>query len=338
MKVNRQKLVSILSAIKPGLAKKQIVEEAAHFIFTGEDVLTYNDNICIIHPFQTDFKCSIAANEFYKIMANIETNEVELFLEDNKLKIYADKTKANLATSDGEKILSMINNFKLNQVMKNLIPLPEDFLKGAELCKFSASKNASNPILTCISIDKDSMTSSDDLRISQYKMKKSINCSILIPAKSVMELIKFPVIDYYISTGWIFFATKEDILFCSRLVTGKYYDCSEFFSFERGIEIDLPKEISKMIEISSILTEGEYDTDKFVDFEISNGKIKCKGENSVGWIENEIETVSKSTIKFSINPLFLIKILEYSSKMIYKDNRVLFSFDNFQHLMTLKAN
>ena len=48
MKVNRQKLVSILSAIKPGLAKKQIVEEAAHFIFTGE-VPDYSNNYYIIY-------------------------------------------------------------------------------------------------------------------------------------------------------------------------------------------------------------------------------------------------------------------------------------------------
>lgn len=338
MKVDRQKLIDILSKIKPGLAKKQIIEESTHFIFTGEDVLTYNDNICIIHPFKTDFKCSVIANEFYKIITNIEIDEIELYLEENKLKIYADKTKANLITSDGGKIFSMINNFKLNEIMENLIPLQEDFLKGVELCMFSTSKNSSNAILTCISINKDIITSSDDLRISQYKMKNSMNCSILIPAKSIMELIKFPVIDYYISDGWIFFSTKEDILFCSRLVSGEYYDCSKFFENIDGVEIDLPKEISKMIEISSIITEGEYDADKLINLEIKDGKIKCKGESSIGWIENEIEINSKSTIKFLINPIFLIKILEYSSKMIYKDNRILFNFDNFKHLMALKVD
>ncbi len=337
MKVKRGELVKALTAIKPGLARREIVEAATHFIFTGQDVMTYNDQICIIHPFDSDFKCSISANEFYKIMAGMSAEDVELTLEEDKLKIKSAKTKASLATSSGEKVLDMIKTLELGAIMKKLEPLPEDFVAGAELCSFSASKDMSHPSLTCLLIEDDYIMSSDDLRISQYKMKKAMNCSILIPATAITELIKFPVVDYCVTGGWAFFATKDDVLFCCRMVEGKFNDYSKYFENFEGLQIDLPKDIGAMIETAAILTEGEFDTDKLVEIEIEKNKIRCRGKSEVGEIENETDIISShDKIIFSINPMFLLKILEHSSKMIYKDNRALFDAGNFQHLMALK--
>ena len=92
-----------------------------------------------------------------------------------------------------------------------------------------------------------------------------------------------------------------------------------------------------MIETAAILTGGEFDTDKLVEIEIEKNKIRCRGKSEVGEIENETDIISShDKIIFSINPMFLLKILEHSSKMIYKDNRALFDAGNFQHLMALK--
>jgi hypothetical protein len=340
MKINREKLVNILSAIKPGLAKKQIVEAATHFIFTGQDVLTYNDSICIIHPFDTDFKCSISANEFYKILSNISAEEIEITLEEDKLKIKTAKTKVTLATSSGESILDMIENLKLDEVMKKLTPLPEGFLRGVELCSFSTSKSMAQPVLTCVLIKDKLIMSSDDLRISKFEMQKAIKPSILLPASAITELVKFPVEDYCISDGWAYFATKDDVLFCSRLVIGEHNDYEKYFEGMEGTQINLPEDLAKMIESASVLTEGEYDTDRLIEIEIEKGKIRCKGENSLGWIENEttLDFKQDKSIKFSINPIFLMKILEYSSSMIYQDDRALFSTKGFDHLMALKID
>ena len=44
MKINRSKLLDILQIIKPGLANKEIVEQSTHFIFSGENISTYNES------------------------------------------------------------------------------------------------------------------------------------------------------------------------------------------------------------------------------------------------------------------------------------------------------
>ena len=71
MEVNKEELLKILIAVKPALSKKEILLQMSHIIFTGEDVATFNDTLCIIHPYKTDFKCSVQGEEFYKDSRNV---------------------------------------------------------------------------------------------------------------------------------------------------------------------------------------------------------------------------------------------------------------------------
>jgi len=61
---DKGKTLKILSAIKPGLAMKDIVEGMKNFYFDGKNIITYNDKVSIMHPFVTDFKSFIHAETF----------------------------------------------------------------------------------------------------------------------------------------------------------------------------------------------------------------------------------------------------------------------------------
>ena len=75
MKIKKLELINILQRVKPGLAKRDVIEQFTHFIFTGESVITYNDEICISHPLKTDFVCSAKSEEFFK--AILKRSEVD---------------------------------------------------------------------------------------------------------------------------------------------------------------------------------------------------------------------------------------------------------------------
>ena len=87
MKVKKSELVDALSKVKPGLAKKEIVEQATHFIFSQGEIITFNDQISIMHPFDCDFDFSVKGEEFFKIVSGITEEEIDLSLKDNTLHI-----------------------------------------------------------------------------------------------------------------------------------------------------------------------------------------------------------------------------------------------------------
>lgn len=341
MKIKRQVLIDILSSVKPGLAKKGIVEQMTHFVFSGDDVVAYNDKICIVHPFRADFTCSVSAEQFYKILNGIQVEEIDLSFKDDKLKITAKGINSGLVTDTGEDILDKMDLLNIDAMSKKAKPLPKDFLDGIELCMFSASKDQTNPTLTCLLIEDRFIASTDDLRISEYQMKSKMNCSILLPAISAFELIKFKVDKYALADNlsWVYFFDKNGVVFCSRLLAGEFPDYIKFFDGFDKKEIKLPKELVNMILTASVLVEGEIDVDKEIQIEIVGKELKVSGSNQLGsWVESIADMPAKiGDIKFAINPLFLTKVLNYTQSMFYGGNKALFESGEFRHIIALKA-
>jgi hypothetical protein len=338
MKIKKAALLKALESIKPGLAKKQIIESDKDFIFTGNDVLTYNSQMSIFYPFETDFKCSVPSFELYNIIKNIKEDEIEISVLENKLNIKSEKTKANISISKAEKISEIISSLDLNKIMENLLPLPKKFLEGIELCLLSASNDLTKPSLSSILIKNNLIMSSDSFRISKFDMDESIEKTFYIPINSAIELIKLPVVDYCYNENFIFFSTKEDVLFfCQAINPEIIYNYEDFFDNFKGINITLPNDISEMIKSSSVFSEGDFTTEKMIQIKILKNEIKCKGENGIGWIESssKIDFNSDIGINFSINPEFFSKILQYSTKISYQKGKILFSMENFSHLIAL---
>lgn len=336
MKVNKQELLDALVAVRPGLAKKAVVEQMSRFIFTEVEVVTYNDRICISYPFKTDFQCSIAAEEFFKVISGLTQKSVELLFKNDKLVIKSGKVKASLSAFTAEDELEMLEVLELGSLDKKWRDLPKDFTEGIFLCLFSASKDMSQLNLTCLKIEDDVIISSDDIRVSHYVMKESIGTSFLIPAESVSELVRFKITKFYLGDSWIYFSTDDGVVFCSKVVKGEYLDFTQYFEFE-NVRLRLPVDLKQAVETVSVLAEGKFDIDKKISISIVDGKIKCRGEKEVGWIEKEIDIKFKreESIYFEINPIFFSEILARTNVMLCGEDKVLFRTDSFTHLISL---
>lgn len=337
MKVNKKDLMSVLQVIKPGLAKKEMAEQATHFGFTGRDIVTFNDQICIIHPFKTDFSNSVPADQFYKILDKITVDEIEMVIKDDKLSISAGKVRGGLSIQDGKALLDRVEAVGVDEV-KKWKTLPKDFLEAIGLCMFSASTDFSDPVMTGVFVDNDAVISTDSLRISEYILSKEMGETFNIPVSSIVELVKLSVVAYHIGKSWAYFITDDDVVFCAKLLdTSKYpKDIDEFFDI-KGITFELPESFKAMIETASVMVEGDTEAEKLVEIEIKKDSISCKGSNDIGWIETELDIDLKieKSIKFLINPSFLLKIMEHTRKMTYAAERGLFKTKNFQHLIAL---
>ncbi len=335
MKIKTKELSKVLNKIRIGTIKKSLTGEEQAFIFTEDNILTYNDQICIQHPFTSDFQCSIPANEFYDIVSKIDDKEITLkYLKDkNRLIIKSKSVNANLSVIHQEDILQLIQDLGIDSI-KRWKKIPKDFIEGAFLCSFSVSKDATLPYLTCIFVDDKRIISSDNYRISKYTMKSRIRHSFLIPGDSALILSKSEIIEYNVGESWAYFRTEDDAVFAIRLVNEEYVGVDDLFEFE-GKKIELPEDLKKTVEAVSILAEGDFDIDKRIEVSIEDKKIKCRGERDIGWMENTLPIDYKGKTSFFINPIFFSKILEKTNKMVIGEDRALFELDNFQHLISL---
>lgn len=331
MKIKTKELKKIFEKVKIGLSQKGFVEQQKNITFDGKYVFTYSGSIGVFLPFETDFACSVPAQEFMKIISDISDNEVEFDLSDNKLRLKGKGVDVDLNVltdiNDSEKVINKNIRFR---------ELPKDFMKGVDLCSFAASKDTNSKFNGIFVSGKD-IFGSDDLRISYFEMEEAVKVPFLIPLSSAISLKGFNLKKYGIEDGWIYFEDTDGVMFCSRLLEPEYDEPSQHFIFD-GTQITFPEDIKKLVEKAEILSEGDFDVDRKIIVRISGNKLTCIGDNEVGKISAYTEISGKDdedNIEFVINPIFFRRILNETNTAIISEDRIMFSIDNFKHLISL---
>lgn len=348
MKLNREELLKTLTLAKPALAKKEFILQATHFIFQGDYIATYNDSICIIAPFKTNFKCSVNGDEFYKALESISEEIVDISLTDNQILIKSKKTKAGLSTlvDDQEKVDNLIEDLKNRTSEKKFWKkLPGDFINGIFLCMFNASKDMTTGVRCCVAVRGNEIYSTDNLRISKYTLSSKMD-EMLIPARDAVELSKYEVTRYGKSDNWLHFITDDEVMFSCRTMIGDYpFDSlSRFFKKEPNNVMTLPKDLQDVMKAAAVFAAGDVDVAKMVEIKIEGNTIHCKSEKERGWMEKEIDIEEKfeKEILFYINPMFFAQVLDKATSLFlivgeeYPDKAV-FLNENFVHMIALPA-
>lgn len=327
MKVDRKELLKILTKVKFILMKENTIEQADQFIFQDKKIYGYNDKACIFFPYDIGFNFSVPAKEFYDIFFKVKDKEVDIQNLEDKIQIKIGGTKASINCKKKEVDFSF-----LQQEIK-WISLPINFIEGLRLCSGSIFKDGNKFPLNMLKIG-DSIIGSDNLRISRFKLSEF--CDEFL-CSSFEQLIKLNPVKYFIDNSWAYFLLEGEGIFCSRRIKGEYPEVNHCFDFE-GIQMEFPKGLKQMLEESLIFAEGEKEYEKKVVIEIENGVLKCFGENDIGKIGSSIRVRSDRKIKFSINPIFLLRILEKTNSLFLGKDRVLFKTeDGFEQLITLYA-
>jgi DNA polymerase III sliding clamp (beta) subunit (PCNA family) len=335
VKVNRKDLLRILKLLRPAVAKREIIEQQTHFIITGSDIVSYNAQISISHPFKSEISCSVKADEFYNILESMQADEVTLTLEANQLKIEDEFTKAGLSTVVEDVVSSLIESLK-TQMEIEWKKVPDNFIEGLKLCMFSASKDMTKGKATCIGIQGINIFGSDDRRISWYTLQEDMG-NFLIPARDIVELVKFPEIkEYWIADNWAHFRTDQGVTFSVlKFPSNEYPDASRHFNNIEGTKVRLPDELKEAVEACAIMTEGDIQADKKINVHIGDKKIVCGAVKERGWIERTVITTFTKDCTFSINPYFFSQVLDKSTRVTIGEKRAVFAQANFKHIISL---
>ncbi|RLC88859.1 MAG: hypothetical protein DRJ03_01065 [Chloroflexi bacterium] len=336
MKLKREKLLGILEDVKPALAKKEIIEESGNFIFDHNRIITYNDQICVIHPLKCDFVCSVPSEEFYNLIKKLTDEIVTLSMDGEWLTIKTKTTKAELAAAGETSILELVEQFPDFKPWKKI---PDKLLQAIKWCAFSASRNATLPYLTSVYISNKYVMATDELRISKYDLPAKMADDMMIPAEAAKQLLAFKPIKYSVKDGWCFFQNEHKVVFCTRVIDGKYPARQYLNEFEfEGKKVLLPAKLSEALEVAEVLADGQIVEEKRIDIKLKDGQLFIKAEKQdIGKLAKvmKVKYNKRKAITMTINPIFLNEILTKTNKVVIGDDRALFKTGPFSHLVSL---
>ena len=340
MEIKKEEMLRALNTVKSGLANKTMLAQMEAIMFTGTDIITYNDQICVLCPFETDFEAAINHKDLLKVVNKISTETFDMTLNENEVRIKAKGTKAgfNVVLEDeiSEKLNGLIAQIPNAENGLEWHDLPSEFMKGALLCLPAASTDQSQGVLTCLYTNGKDLLCSDNQRVSWYEMSEDLGAEFFNKATVLKEISQFDFKKFFVSDSWVNFITDNDVIFSVRLIKGKPIDYYKkvFDGFSGGKSIELPEGLREIIEGASVMA-AEDDSTVWISFK--DGKVSSGTQSNRGWIEKDLEIKYDSeATEFTVDASSLLQILGMPLKAVVGDKKSYFECENFKHVLIHK--
>lgn len=341
--INVKELLAKLDAVAPGLSKKEILEQATHYIFSGERIITYNDKISVSTPY-TDIteSFSVKAEDFYKILKGISEETAHLQLKDNMIIITTDTTEAELAiTTEETTVIELYKSLDIENQKPKKLKDPAEFITALDFCKFCASKDLTADALFCVCIEGTKVMAADDIRVSVYTLKEKLP-KILIPATMLGELTTYPLKEYAVAESWTHFFMENGTAFSCRTVDDDYPDMETFLKetteSEEVTPVALPSDLKNILDAVIPMCKGDSDMEKTVEVSYNHKDIVLVAEKETGKLKKTVKYNSGVDVAFMINPIFLKDIMnKCDSFNLLADKSVIhFSTGPFNHIISVE--
>ena len=344
MIIDRKKLLESIQKVMPGIDQKNLVESMSNIHFNNKSMITFNDSIYTRLPFPTDFQCSVHGYTLFNLLKGLTSENVKLELVDNSLKLNSVGVSANLNIGEGTEINDILNGIdKEIKELKNIEPLPSDFINGVNLCAFSAFVKDVGGSFTCIKVDGKHMMSSDKTRFSLYEMSTTMP-EIMFKATVALDMVKYDLKLMSETKSWLhFFEAKDGLVFSVRKYSGEY-PVADILAMVGAVKptskITIPEEVLSALGFLNVFTEGQEQ--KHTQITVKDNFMTLQVKGTKGAVTKKMKAESKQNFTFGINPSLLGEILKRGIRTIELSNvdktkppMAFFRLKNFTHAIAL---
>jgi len=310
-------------------------------LFSKKYVIANSNKGYICTRFRHGIKdCIIPFNTLYSLLSMFkEDKEIEIEEKDNGIII-----RWSTGKKQGKTTIAKVKDKQLKFIKtpKNgWQPINEEIIKAISKCKISLPKESLNPKLGSFGIKKHFIFTSDDIRLSRFKVKNLFgeDANFLLSKSAGDFISERKAEEYILNDGFIDLKTKNIFARFSS-IDGTFPDIKEnIFSGDLKIKID-KKQMIEALERSALFADGETEIDMSLNIFFDKNKFKIEAKNKYGQnIETgQLKNKINQHIEIDINPFYLLQILKALSKRtiiiaIDKEKRLKFKEDNFNHLL-----
>ncbi len=321
--------------VKPGLANKEIIEQATSFAFINDRVVTYNDEISISHPVEgLKLEGAVVADKLYSLLGKIKKDEIEINIEGSEIIITSGRIKAGL-TLQSEIKLPLGEEVATKSKWR---ALPEKFNKSINFVMSSCSKDMSRVVLTAIHIHNEGFSeASDSYRVARYDLGEEMPVdTFLLPQAAAVEVVKFNPTKIAEGKGWIHFKTEIGSIMSCRILEDPYPNTAPHLKM-KGTRIILPKTVEEVLDRAIIFAKKDHMLDEMVTITLQEKRFKIRAESDSGWFEEEVNVhYEGDPVTFSITPYLLKGILSETQACELSKDKLKFEGENWVYLNMLR--
>jgi DNA polymerase III sliding clamp (beta) subunit (PCNA family) len=338
MKTNRQELLSILNKVRPGLAAKEIVEQATSFLFLDGQISAYNDDVLVSHPGGDGLRGSVQSSQLISLLSKLSDDEIDIETTETEMVIKGGTSEAGLALQAeiSERIKAAMSDLVIEHEWKTL---PDGFAEILQQACFAAGQDMTKPMLTCVHVTSQYAEACDNYRMARIAFpKRSRIKDLLLPARNIQNLSQYTPTQYAQGIGWMHFKNADGVQFSCRTMEGQYPDLSKLLSV-KGAEIQFPEDTLGALERSGVFLDDIAIGNEACTVILSNDTLDVSAKGIVGWIKEKLPmTYQGDKIEFQVLPKALQSILKKHPLAVVGPRSILFKGDGFSYCCSIVAS
>lgn len=332
MNIARGVLLAKLNEASIGLSAKEVLEQSSCFVFQGDWLTTFNDNIMVRVKSPLDFNAIVSASEMIGILSKMPDETVDITRVGGEVAIKGKRRDAGIACADDV------------QLPIDAVPEPEAFSRleeGAMAAMQQAARTCGSDdtqyLTTCVHVTPDMIEGCDNFRFIRIEGKTGFRSEVLIPAASVAELEGIEIAKVSIGEGWVHFKTTGGARVSVRCSHESYHkDLDALLKMTEPEKIALPPNLAEIVERAEVFHTGERDAR--IGISIESGQLTIESKKDEGWYrERKKLPYQGRAFAFEINPKFLVEILKRTRDVIVDERKMKIATGKISFIVSLTA-
>lgn len=357
--MKREDLLNALDEVIYGIGSEAFGAGFEYLLFDNDYLRTFNEEASISTKIpDVGFVSAVKGQEVYKVIQKMKGEDLLFESSEKSLIITDGKTKLTMARVASDQTNSLINRYKSLEIpVKGWSDLPNDFIEGTTICLSSTSNDISKGALYGIYYHKKMMMSTDNLRVTKYRMDSSLpDKPFLIPSPACRIILRLKnFISINISDPWVHLKLgtgKGKGVVSLRLLQSNFpvdmIDAlmKKQFKKDQGA-FTLPEGLAEAVSRVEILSSKSTE---LLDFEKTikikrhkKGLLVMGSKEAIGSIEDLVPIKDEflpEDFEIDVSPSFIKEAVFLSTNISISENKqlLLFSSDKLQHIMAARVN
>lgn len=318
--MKRKELVQTLELIKPALSKLDVIPMLQNFCFADKTVFASDDTLAIVGPTECEDEFAVHGASLYGLLSSSSAEEVNLKLDGSTAIFKCGKSNSKLPFSPREDFIFSEPSDKWDSVKVTI-----SLIEGIKVCLETVSSDLTQRAFNGITIDRDTLYSSNGDALTRIKLKQAIKSRYLMPTAFCQAMVRtWEALG--LAVGTLNFSDK----WC-------YADFDDWRIYGQMLEVDAPPDFDGVIKKS---TKGKITTQELpsgfeealararvladpesqkTQLSVEGGKMSLLTETHMGEVHDALVMKGHPDVQANINASYIASAIKVCDRVSFND-------------------
>lgn len=314
------------------MAQKATTEQSACFVFHGNTVATFNEEVAVraALPEGLSLAGAVPAKSLMDQLAKWPDESIDVERGDGVLTVKGNRREAEIRME--AEVTLPVGRVPLPDAW---VPLDVAVMEAIEVVSTCARLDGSHFALGCVHITPTHIEACDNFQISRFTCQLPVEGSFLIRAAVLAAVAKLGPTHIAIGGDWLHLR-RDTVVYSVRRYIEEYPDLSGAMAPDGAVPVTLPAGLGEAATRAEVFSRENTEDNK-VTVELRPGGLRVSGTGATGrFRETKDVGYTGPNMAFLISPTLLQRIIDRQVDVLVSEKKLLVTSGALQYVASVK--